>query len=70
MEMAGGKMSDVVKTITYVTDRAHREAAYPAIRSFFEPGLNPCGTGIVVAGLALPELLVEIDAWGVIDDDE
>jgi enamine deaminase RidA (YjgF/YER057c/UK114 family) len=66
MEMAGGTIDDIVKTITYVTDRSYRETAYPMIRSFFK--LNPCGTGIVVAGLAMPELLVEIDAWGWIDD--
>ena len=66
MEMAGGQMSDVIKIITYVTDRSYRDAVYPVIRSYFE--LRPCGTGIVVDGLARPELLVEIDAWGFIDD--
>jgi enamine deaminase RidA (YjgF/YER057c/UK114 family) len=69
MEMAGGKMSDVIKIITYVTDRSYREAVYPVIRSYFEP-LRPCGTGLVVKGLAREELLVEIDAWGFIDDPD
>ncbi len=68
MEMAGGKMSDVIKLIVYVTDRAHRETAYPVIRSYFD--LRPCGTGVVVDGLAREELLVEIDAWGFIDDED
>jgi enamine deaminase RidA (YjgF/YER057c/UK114 family) len=68
MEMAGGAMSDVIKIITYVTDRAHRDEVYPVVRSYFD--LRPCGTGIVVDGLARPELLVEIDAWGFIDDPE
>lgn len=68
MEIAGGKMSDVIKIIVYVTDRAHREAAYPVIRSYFD--LRPCGTGVVVKGLAREELLVEIDAWGFIDDPD
>jgi enamine deaminase RidA (YjgF/YER057c/UK114 family) len=66
MEKAGGKMSDVVKIIVYITDRAYREAAYPVIRSYFD--LRPCGTGLVVDGLARPELVLEIDAWGWIDD--
>jgi enamine deaminase RidA (YjgF/YER057c/UK114 family) len=66
MEMAGGTIDDVVKIITYITDRAHREKIYPVIASFFK--LRPCGTGLVVDGLARPELLVEIDAWGFIDD--
>ena len=67
MQMAGGTIDDVVKIITYVTDRAYRDEVYPVIASFFE--LRPCGTGIVVDGLARPELLVEIDAWGFIDDE-
>jgi enamine deaminase RidA (YjgF/YER057c/UK114 family) len=66
MEMAGGTIDDVVKIVTYITDRSYREAVYPVVSSFFT--LRPCGTGIVVDGLARPELLVEIDAWGVIDD--
>lgn len=68
MRMAGGDMSDVIKFIVYVTNREHRSEVYPVIRSFFD--LRPCGTGVVVEGLARPELLVEIDAWGFIDDDD
>ena len=69
MEMAGGHMSDVVKMIVYVTDRSYRAAAYPVIRSFFgEP--RPCQTGVVVKGLATEELLIEIDAWGFVDDPD
>lgn len=66
MEMAGGGMGDVVRIIVYVTDRAHREGVYPTIRQYFD-ALWPCGTGIVVKGLAREELLVEIDTWGFID---
>jgi enamine deaminase RidA (YjgF/YER057c/UK114 family) len=69
MEMAGGKMSDVIKIITYVTEREYRAQVYPTVASFF-PDLRPCGTGIIVDGLARPELLVEIDAWGFIDDED
>lgn len=69
MEMAGGQLSDVIKMITYVTDREHRKVVYPVIRGFFEP-LRPCGTGVIVKGLAREELLVEIDAWGFIDDPD
>jgi enamine deaminase RidA (YjgF/YER057c/UK114 family) len=69
MEMAGGTMADVVKMIVYVTDRSYRAAAYPVIRSYFgEP--RPCQTGVVVKGLATEELLIEIDAWGFIDDPD
>lgn len=66
MRMAGGSIKDVVKTITYVTDRSYREIVYPIMRSYYD--IHPCSTGLVVDGLAIPELLVEIDAWGWIDD--
>ena len=67
MEMAGGTMDDVVKLTVYVTDRAYRVSAYPVIRSYFQEP-RPCQTGVVVKGLAREELLIEIDAWGFIDD--
>ena len=67
MQMAGGTLDDVVKIIVYVTDRAFRPAVYGEINKAFT-GVKPASTGIVVAGLALPELLMEIDAWGIVDD--
>jgi enamine deaminase RidA (YjgF/YER057c/UK114 family) len=67
MEMAGGTLDDVVKIIVYVTDRAFRPAVYGEINKAFRT-IKPVSTGIVVAGLALPELLMEIDAWGIVDD--
>ena len=67
MELAGGSLADVVKIVVYVTDRAHRRLAYPVIAEMFGD-LKPCSTGLIVSGLALPELVVEIDAYGVIDD--
>ena len=66
MELAGGSLADVVKIVVYVTDRAHRRLVYPVIDEFFG-ALKPCSTGLIVSGLALPELVVEIDAYGVID---
>lgn len=67
MALAGGTLDDVVKIIVYVTDRDYRPAVYGEINKAF-PGVKPVSTGIVVAGLALPELLMEIDAWGIVDD--
>jgi enamine deaminase RidA (YjgF/YER057c/UK114 family) len=68
MEKAGGSLDDVVKIIVYVTDRAFRPAVYGEINRAFT-GMKPVSTGIVVAGLALPELVMEIDAWGIVDDE-
>jgi enamine deaminase RidA (YjgF/YER057c/UK114 family) len=67
MEMAGGSLADVVKLVVYATSYAHRATAQPTIRSYF-PGTFPCETSFIIKGLAREELLVEIDAWGFIDD--
>ena len=67
MGLAGGTLADVVKMVVYVTDRAHRPAVYGMIDEFFGPQ-KPCSTGVVVQGLALEEFVVEIDAYGVVDD--
>ena len=63
MRKAGGSLQDVVKIIVYVTDRAFRPAVYGEINKAFT-GVQPVSTGIVVAGLALPELLMEIEHSG------
>jgi enamine deaminase RidA (YjgF/YER057c/UK114 family) len=66
MEAAGGTLADVAKIVVYVTDRAHRAKVYPVIDEYFGD-VKPCSTGLIVSGLALPELVVEIDAYGFID---
>ena len=33
-------------------------------------GVHPCSTGLIVNGLARPELMMEIDIEAVIPDDE
>ena len=67
IEEAGGKMEHLVKIVVYITEREYRSAVYPVIDEFF--GLQkPCSTGVVVKGLALEDFVVEIDAYGVIDD--
>ena len=66
--LRGGQMSDVVKITVYVTDVAFRPAVYAEIVEAFD-GKCPCSTGVVVKGLALPELLVEIDATAVVSEE-
>jgi enamine deaminase RidA (YjgF/YER057c/UK114 family) len=67
MEQAGGTINDVVRMVVYVTNREYRHQVYPELRTAFGE-VCPCSTGLVVDGLARPELLVEIDAYGYIDD--
>lgn len=62
---AGSCLRHVVKLTIYVTDRSHRPRVYRAIAEAMD-GTRYCSTGVVVSGLASPEMLVEIDAHAVI----
>jgi enamine deaminase RidA (YjgF/YER057c/UK114 family) len=67
LEEAGSKLEDVCKIVIYVTDRAYREAVYRVVGKWLK-GVHPVSTGIIVQGLARPELLMEIDVFAVIPD--
>ncbi len=66
MQEAGGELTDVCKLTVYVTDISYRPAVYQAINKWFD-GVRHCSTGVVVSSLADEDLLVEIDAMGMID---
>ena len=65
LEESGSELSHIVKTTIYLTDRAHREAVYQVVGRWLK-GVYPCQTGLIVAGLAKPEMLMEIDVEAVI----
>ncbi len=57
----GAQRSDIVKIVTYALDRAFIPALHRERGKFFGTGPYPASTFIMVAGLAEPDLLVEID---------
>lgn len=65
LEEAGASIHDICKITVYLTDRKHRSAAYAVIAEHFRD-VYPCSTGLIVNGLALPEMLVEIDVEAVV----
>jgi enamine deaminase RidA (YjgF/YER057c/UK114 family) len=65
---AGAGLDHVCKVTIYLTDPRFREPVYRAIGRWLK-GVHPVSTGIVVAGLARPEWLVEVDVIAVIPDD-
>jgi 2-iminobutanoate/2-iminopropanoate deaminase len=65
MEAAGGRMDDIVKVVIYVTDIKRREEVWKARREVFS-GDFPVSTLIEIRALATPDLLVEIDAIGIL----
>jgi enamine deaminase RidA (YjgF/YER057c/UK114 family) len=69
LEEAGSKLDHVCKMTVYITDRAYRGDVYRAIGKGLK-GVHAVSTGLIVNGLALPELLMEIDIEAVIPEDE
>jgi len=67
LEEAGGALEHICKITIYIVDPRYREAVYQVVGRWLK-GVYPVSTGIVVAGLARPEWLVEIDATAVIPD--
>lgn len=60
LEEAGGDLSCVCKVTTYILERSHREPIYNTVAKHLK-GVMPCGTGLIISGLAIPEMLVEFD---------
>ncbi|MGR4067503.1 RidA family protein [Billgrantia sp. C5P2] len=69
LEEAGSDLSHIVKTTTYITDPRFREPVYRVVGQWLK-GVFPISTGLVVAGLAQPEWLMEIDVIAVIPEEE
>lgn len=64
----GAAITDVVKLTTYATDARFMQAIGEAKARQFEPGQFPASTFLVVAGLADPDLLVEIEVVVMLPD--
>jgi enamine deaminase RidA (YjgF/YER057c/UK114 family) len=61
---AGGALKDITKLTTSIIDRGHRRDVYAAISRRL-PNVYPVSTGLVVAGLPAPEMVVQIDAEAI-----
>lgn len=60
LEEAGSSIEHVCKVITYITDRAYREPVYEVVGRHLK-GNPTVATGLIVKGLAVPEMKVELD---------
>jgi enamine deaminase RidA (YjgF/YER057c/UK114 family) len=60
LEEAGSSLEHICKVTTYITDRAYREPVYNTVGRYLK-GIPTVGTGLIVKGLAMPELKMEID---------
>jgi enamine deaminase RidA (YjgF/YER057c/UK114 family) len=62
----GGKMSDVVKLVTYVTSIKDRDAMNKCRGEAFKGGPLPVHTFLVISELARPGMVVEMDVVAVV----
>lgn len=69
LEEAGAKLEHICKTTIYLTDRSYREEVYNVIGKHLK-GIHVCSTGLIVQGLARPEMVMEIDVEAIIPEDE
>ena len=69
IEQAGGKMSDVVRTRIFVTEREHMMEVAKVHGQFFGE-IRPVSTGVKVGGLVDDRLLVEIEASAIISSSQ
>ena len=69
LEEAGAKLDHICKVTIYITDRAYREPVYRTIGKWLK-GVYPVSTGLIVNGLARPEMLMEIDVEAVIPEED
>ena len=66
VEGCGGTLDDIVKITIFVTDPSYRPAVAAARLKWFKEGQWPASTYLVVAALAVPTMLVEIEAVAMI----
>ncbi len=65
---AGARLEHICKITVYLTDPRFRESVYRTVGRWLK-GVYPVSTGVVVAALARPEWLVEVDVTAVIPDE-
>lgn len=65
LEEAGSSLDHICKVTTYLTDSAYRTGVYNVVGEHLR-GNPTVATGLVVKGLAMPEMKVEIDLEAVI----
>ena len=64
LSAAGAKMDDIIKINTYITDQS-KFMDMLAVRSEIFGNNPPASTAVVVAGLAFPGLLIEVEAIAI-----
>jgi enamine deaminase RidA (YjgF/YER057c/UK114 family) len=67
LERAGARVEDVVRTVIYVTDIADADLVGRAHSEVFGD-IRPASTMVQVSALIRPEMLVEVEAYAMVDE--
>jgi len=65
---AGAALTDVVRTVVYVTDIAHADGVTRAHGEAFAD-IRPASTLVAVSALVNPDLVVEIEAYAIVQNN-
>jgi len=68
LEESGSCLEHICKITIYLIDRGYRDPVYRTVGKWLK-GVFPVSTGVVVAGLAKPEWLMEIDVIAVFPEE-
>jgi len=69
LEESGSCLDHICKITIYLTDKSIREVVYRTVGKWLK-GVFPVSTWVVVAGLAKPEWLLEVDVIAVIPEED
>jgi enamine deaminase RidA (YjgF/YER057c/UK114 family) len=64
LAVVGASLADITKLTTSIIDRSHRKDVYGTISRRLR-NVYPVSTGLIVAGLPTPEMVVQIDAEAI-----
>ena len=67
---AGAGFGDVIKLTYFITDVAHLPAIREVRDAFVDGDRLPASTAVQVVALFRPELLLEVEAWALVDAGE
>jgi enamine deaminase RidA (YjgF/YER057c/UK114 family) len=65
---AGASFADVIKLNYYLTDITQIAVVRPVRDEYVDTARPPASTAVQVSGLAMPGLMIEIEAWAICGD--
>jgi enamine deaminase RidA (YjgF/YER057c/UK114 family) len=65
---AGASFADVIKLNFYITDITQLPAVRPVRDEYVDTARPPASTAVQVTALAMPDLMIEIEAWAICED--